>query len=420
MSNRYNSKKQYEALAKKTGVNKIVSRMEKLDTDGFKILSRSLKEEITPVMKERMLSEIRGLVQSASQDVKGQIETTITQGYVEGVNRASEWGIKSNPKETILYKWSGGEKGDINEMINQSFGNATMGDGTYFAMDAVSSQEFGNKLTSFAIDNKTKLYDMTKGANPKSMLDVQTLQAQDPMYRKFLMAKTDLGFTDWIKTKGYNGVIFFSDTGDAKWVSLNNSFAKKGVKQVVPPDKKVTEGTIKTDPNMTGHLYAVNALLDDTYLDFGKGFNDYARGAEKILNEATRRQMRNKILEGRLKGSSVQKISKEIQGNLQNKNFQFSLIDRGGKKWSIADYSNMLTRTHLIKANNEGTINRANEYNIDIVQISNHATACPTCMKYENKIYSLSGSSKKYPQLDLQPPFHPNCRHAILLRPDLD
>lgn len=417
MANRFDSKKEYAKLAKKAEVVQIVNRMKKLDSDGRDLILKSLNKEMTPVTKNIVMSEFKGLVNQAGDDIKANIETMISTGYIDGMNMGTEWGVKSNPKQITLFKWSNGNKGDINKEINNSFGNATLGDGTYFSLDPVSSQEFGDNLSAYSLSKKSNLYDMTKKGKPTTILEVQNLQIADPMYREYLKSGSKLGFTDWLKTKGYDGAIFFSDGGDGKWVSLNNEVAKT-VTPILPDQPKITFEDIKNTPAMQGHLYAVNAMLSDTYTDFGKGFNDFSRGAEKVLNEATRYQVRSEILKGRLEGKSVQKISKNMKTVLQKNNVSV-LIDRGGKKWSMEAYSEMLTRTHLIRANNEGIINRANEFGIDIVQVSNHASACPICQQFENEIYSLSGDSKEYPLLTDQPPFHPNCSHRLLMRPDL-
>jgi hypothetical protein len=90
-----------------------------------------------------------------------------------------------------------------------------------------------------------------------------------------------------------------------------------------------------------------------------------------------------------------------------------ALVDRGGKHWSIDSYAEMLVRTHVIKANGEGTKNRLLTNLVDLVEISKHNSSCPICQPYEGKVYSLTGGSKGYekaPEL----PIHPNCRHTYL------
>jgi methionine aminopeptidase len=122
---------------------------------------------------------------------------------------------------------------------------------------------------------------------------------------------------------------------------------------------------------------------------------------------------------GRLEGEGVREIKKTVKSAFENQGFTV-LIDRGGHKWELSQYAEMLTRTHLIKANNEGVLNRAGDFNIDVVQISSHGATDEACGSQEGKIYSVSGKND-YPLLgDNEPPFHPNCKHSLLMRPDLD
>lgn len=166
------------------------------------------------------------------------------------------------------------------------------------------------------------------------------------------------------------------------------------------------------------HVKAVNLLLSDAYLDFGTTMTGYVRGAEKILNNALRGQLREQIALGRLDGQGVRDVQKTISQELKDKGFTV-LVDKGGNSWELERYSEMLARTHLIRANNEGSINRMQDYDIDIVQIDSHGAKDRICAEQEGKIYSLSGKSENYPRIEKYPPFHPNCAHTVLPRPDL-
>lgn len=181
---------------------------------------------------------------------------------------------------------------------------------------------------------------------------------------------------------------------------------------------RITVEVLKAAPELAPHLQAVNALISDAYMDFGSGITGWVKGNEHILNDAIRKQIQSKISLGRLTGEAVVQIKKEIVGILQQQGLQ-ALIDRGGREWTLDRYAEMLTRTHLIKANTEAAINRSREFNVDIVEVSDHSTEDPLCAEFEGKIYSLSGESSNYPRLPYPPPFHPNCKHTLLPRPDL-
>ncbi len=182
---------------------------------------------------------------------------------------------------------------------------------------------------------------------------------------------------------------------------------------------KITVTTLINDPAYSVHLEAVNTLLSNAYLDFANTMTGYVKGAERVINEAMKLQARNRIAQGRLEGAAIRDIKKEVKKTFADQGFTV-LLDRGGREWTLDRYSEMLTRTQILNANNEGVVNRASDFGVDIVQVDSHGAQDSLCSDQEGKLYSISGTSDKYPPLgNNSPPFHPNCRHTLLLRPDL-
>jgi len=201
--------------------------------------------------------------------------------------------------------------------------------------------------------------------------------------------------------------------------SLNetdNELRKFGVRGV--PSGKIKISDLKEFESLAPHLQAVNAMISDAYLDFGNGMNGLVKGVEHQLNETVKKQIRAKVIAGKLTGTGIREIAKDIKEVLGQQGFSV-LIDRGGRSWQLKKYGEMLARTHIIKSANEATLNRTAEFDIDIVEVSQHGGACDICTPYEGKFYSTSGKSSKYPKLEFIPPFHPYCRHILLPRPDL-
>lgn len=177
---------------------------------------------------------------------------------------------------------------------------------------------------------------------------------------------------------------------------------------------KLTVDLLKSEAFLKPHLDAVNALLQDSYLDFANNMNGVVRGAERIINTAQKQQIRQGIAEGQLTGKSVKKVAAGIEDTIGQQGFS-ALIDRGGRAWDLETYSEMLARTHLIRSSTEGTINRASDFGVDLVRVSKHGNVNDElCLSQEGKIYSISGKSDTYPPLTgNEPPFHPNCRHTL-------
>jgi hypothetical protein len=160
------------------------------------------------------------------------------------------------------------------------------------------------------------------------------------------------------------------------------------------------------------HKEAVETLVEDAYLDFANGMEGVKRAGREFVSEIAKMKINERIIVGQIKGESLYTIKREVKKLVEKRGFT-ALIDRGGKRWKIDKYAEMLVRTHVIKANGAGTKNRLLENEVDLIEISKHASACPICQPYEGNIYSLSGNDKKRgkaPEL----PIHPNCKHSYL------
>lgn len=225
---------------------------------------------------------------------------------------------------------------------------------------------------------------------------------------------TDAAIRDWL-VRGI-GISYVAGANFSVKVLKAIGFkAPAGAPALTP----ITVELLQSAPFLKPHLQAVNTLLSSAYLDFGNSMTGYVRGAEQILNDALKRQVRSQIAEERLSGSSIRDIKNVVKETIGDSGFTV-LVDRGGKDWSLGRYSEMLARTHINKAANEAVINRNSDWGVDIFEVSAHGASDEACSSEEGNIYSLSGDSPNYPPLaGHEPPYHPNCTHNLIPRPDL-
>lgn len=163
------------------------------------------------------------------------------------------------------------------------------------------------------------------------------------------------------------------------------------------------------------HQEAINALIDDTSKAFGDTLSGVNRSAQRLLGKAVREAITQKLAEGQIGGKAMTEVKKTIKGVLQDQGLA-ALVDKGGKRWELDTYAEMLLRTKAVEARNIGLINRMAENGYDLVQVSAHWGTCPLCAPWEGKILSVSGTTKGYPtvrEAEASGLFHPNCRHAI-------
>ena len=105
--------------------------------------------------------------------------------------------------------------------------------------------------------------------------------------------------------------------------------------------------------------------------------------------------------------------SKRIHEYLRLQLLDGKFISKSGRNYNLRDYSKMVARTELRRAQTDAVKNTCREYENDLVQWSSHANSCPICAPYEGQVYSLTGRNPRYPLLTAEPPLHPNCEHDI-------
>lgn len=91
-------------------------------------------------------------------------------------------------------------------------------------------------------------------------------------------------------------------------------------------------------------------------------------------------------------------------------------IDAAGRSHSLASYTEMATRTAVLKAGRQGTIDEVRTAGRDLVVVGGSSSCCPLCAPWEGKVLSLDGATAGYPTLAAAQAaglHHPNCGHRI-------
>lgn len=85
---------------------------------------------------------------------------------------------------------------------------------------------------------------------------------------------------------------------------------------------------------------------------------------------------------------------------------------------TVGTYNSMLYNYNLNRSGWNRTMQDAEYLGNDLVYLPAHPFACPMCMEYQGKVYSISGKSKKYPAQEEAIKGgvgHPNCKHQWLI-----
>jgi len=91
-------------------------------------------------------------------------------------------------------------------------------------------------------------------------------------------------------------------------------------------------------------------------------------------------------------------------------------VDGAGKRWNLASYTEMATRTAALKASRQGVIDAVRSSGRDLVIVGGSSSSCPLCVPWEGRVLSLDGATPGYPTLARAQAaglHHPNCGHGI-------
>lgn len=98
--------------------------------------------------------------------------------------------------------------------------------------------------------------------------------------------------------------------------------------------------------------------------------------------------------------------------------------DRGGARWTLDRYINILTTTTLISTRREAYFAKSLEWGNDLVKVLHLGTdhePCPLCEPFEGKVLSITGKTIGYMSVadaESLGLFHVNCDHATELAPE--
>ena len=169
---------------------------------------------------------------------------------------------------------------------------------------------------------------------------------------------------------------------------------------------------------------AIAALLDDVSLSFAESIRTLSRNSRKLLTDVQRQQINLTIAKGRLEGADLKAIVSGVKDTLKQDGLGV-LVDKAGRTWTFDNYADMLVKTKIVEARNQGLANRMLQNGYDLVQISTHASKHEACRVWEGKILSISGSTPEGTELPggfvvsgtleqakIAGLFHPRCQHA--------
>lgn len=210
------------------------------------------------------------------------------------------------------------------------------------------------------------------------------------------------------------------DEEAAEWIA--KEIPKAYLRGVRTADLSFGEIGLSTQPGLRPlvHREAIEVLVNDLQDDLGEvpiriGKNYRTLTRRTQLQAAQDKAITETTARGILEGKQRREVSREIRMKLIDDLGDAPLVING-RSYDVGKYAEMVARTKTAEAQTAGTVNRVIDAGHDLVMVTAHG-ADDGCSYYEGKVFSISGTSEKYPALDSLPnggpPFHPNCRHGL-------
>jgi hypothetical protein len=205
----------------------------------------------------------------------------------------------------------------------------------------------------------------------------------------------------------------------AKWVEENVPIAvRNGIKETI-----VALGVVKTldEAEKLVKFNRVNselvkAVVSDTQADLLAVTQNVDKRVRATVRQVVSESMRDNLSKGingrkTMNRDTIQGLRKKLGDSVNT-----GIIDASGRRWKPEVYVDMVTRTKMMRATNDATINEAIGRDAYYGVISSHG-AKDACRNWEGKIVKLvsdtPGDYPYYGDLPNREIFHPNCKHTI-------
>lgn len=112
-------------------------------------------------------------------------------------------------------------------------------------------------------------------------------------------------------------------------------------------------------------------------------------------------------------GESRGQIANRIMNHFKNIIGDEQYIRINARNYNLKHYSRMVARTRLRHVQSQSTRNTCDQYENDLVEVSDHGSITEVCLPFQGRVFSLNGTTPGKPILSEEPPYHPNCMHSM-------
>lgn len=246
--------------------------------------------------------------------------------------------------------------------------------------------------------------------------------------------------TDELKQKYADAETEITDIYTTTRAVSTYAYKAKTDKKTEAVFKGLRESTTKYCDTELGRIYndSLKQVEADMYDEYGfeEDINhDRAAEAETVQNvkEDTESKLMFAILSasvclagyssnsGEFDFSDVEGFRESILVQIANGGISGNAYFRDGSivNAGLSNYADIVLQGAETELSNSAVMDTLMANGWDLVKMSYHYGACPLCVPYEDRVYSVSGTSDEYPYLYDTPwdetfqNFHPNCYHYL-------
>lgn len=181
--------------------------------------------------------------------------------------------------------------------------------------------------------------------------------------------------------------------------------AAEAIKQLV--NQGIAEDLIEPTIKTVIHKAAVQAILDETFYRILEANDNMLEDVKERIEDITKRANSRSLIQGVSKRQAVKDaVAELLESDITG------IIAKNGARIPADKYMANVIHYNMRKAHVEGSINKQTEAGFDLVYINKVGITCDRCAKYQGRVYSLSGEDKRFPKLEVKPPFHGWCVHS--------
>lgn len=190
---------------------------------------------------------------------------------------------------------------------------------------------------------------------------------------------------------------------------IGNEYRSGAVRTV---EQLVTAGIAREALDVTvkaiTHQRAAQAISDEGFYSILEASEHMSRDTKKRIEDAIRIANEQSLIQGVSRRQATQNAVAQV-----NKQGITGMIAKNGARIPADKYMAGVVHYHQRKAHVTGIENMAVQNGQDLVYVNFVGITCSLCAKYQGRVFSISGKDKRFPKLDLRPPYHSHCVHSL-------